>query len=96
LYEFLISPTHATCPANKYYHHLVICITIIFNIFRIVICINTQDEPNKKSRLHIQLAACQNWEKIIEGYSKRSVHFQKLLTLNPCPVYGWKGNLSKF
>jgi hypothetical protein len=38
---------------------------------------------------------------IIQGYSKRSIHFQKfilqkLLMLNPCPVYGWKGNLSKF
>jgi hypothetical protein len=38
---------------------------------------------------------------IVQGYSKRSTHFQKfilqkLLTLNPCPVYGWKGNLSKF
>jgi hypothetical protein len=38
---------------------------------------------------------------IIQGYSKRSIQFQKfilqkLLTLNPCPVYGWKGNLSKF
>jgi hypothetical protein len=37
----------------------------------------------------------------IQGYSKRSINFQKfilrkLLTLNPCPVYGWKGNLSKF
>jgi hypothetical protein len=37
----------------------------------------------------------------IQGYSKRSIHFQKfilqkLLTLNPYPVYGWKGNLSKF
>jgi hypothetical protein len=37
----------------------------------------------------------------IQGYSKRSIHFQKfilqkILTLNPCPVYGWKGNLSKF
>jgi hypothetical protein len=33
----------------------------------------------------------------IQGYSKRSIHFQKcilqkLLMLNPCPVYGWKGN----
>jgi hypothetical protein len=32
---------------------------------------------------------------------KRSLHFQrfilqKLLTLNPCAVFGWKGNLSKF
>jgi hypothetical protein len=38
---------------------------------------------------------------IIQGYSKISIRFQKLilqklLTLNPCPVYGWKGNLSKF
>jgi hypothetical protein len=38
---------------------------------------------------------------IIQGYSKTSINFQKfilqkLLTLNPCPVYGWKGNLSKF
>jgi hypothetical protein len=38
---------------------------------------------------------------IIQGYSKSSIHFQKfilqkLLMLNPCPVYGWKGNLSKF
>jgi hypothetical protein len=37
----------------------------------------------------------------IQGYSKRSIHFQKFilqkpLTLNPCPVYRWKGNLSKF
>jgi hypothetical protein len=37
----------------------------------------------------------------IQGYSKRSIHFQKcilqkLLTLNPCPVNGWKGNFSKF
>jgi hypothetical protein len=37
----------------------------------------------------------------IQGYSKSSIHFQKfilqkLLTLNPCPVYEWKGNLSKF
>jgi hypothetical protein len=37
----------------------------------------------------------------IQGYSKRNIYFkkfilQKLLTLNPCPVYGWKGNLSKF
>jgi hypothetical protein len=37
----------------------------------------------------------------IQGYSEKSVNFQKfilqkLLTLNPCPVYGWKGNLSKF
>jgi hypothetical protein len=37
----------------------------------------------------------------IQGYSKWSIHFQKcilqkLLTLNPCPVYGWKGNHSKF
>jgi hypothetical protein len=37
----------------------------------------------------------------VQGYSKRSIHFQKfilqkLLTLNPCPVYGWKGNLLKF
>jgi predicted secreted protein len=36
----------------------------------------------------------------IQGYSKRSTHFQKfilqeLLTPNPCPVYGWKGNFSK-
>jgi hypothetical protein len=35
----------------------------------------------------------------IQGYSRRSIHFrkfilQKLLMLNPCPVYGWKGNLS--
>jgi hypothetical protein len=38
---------------------------------------------------------------LVQGYSKRSIHFQKcilqkLLTLNPCPVYEWKGNLSKF
>jgi hypothetical protein len=38
---------------------------------------------------------------IIQNYSKRSIHFQKiilrkLLLLNQCPVYGWKGNLSKF
>jgi hypothetical protein len=38
---------------------------------------------------------------IVQGYSKRSKHFQKfifqkLLTLNPCPVCGWKENLSKF
>jgi hypothetical protein len=37
----------------------------------------------------------------IQGYSKRSIHFQKfilqkLLMLNPCPVHGWKGNLSNF
>jgi hypothetical protein len=43
----------------------------------------------------------QNGGKIIQGYSKRSTHFQtfilqKLLTLNPCTVYGWKGNLSEF
>jgi hypothetical protein len=36
----------------------------------------------------------------IQGYFKRSTHFQifilqKLLTLNTCPVSGWKGNLSK-
>jgi hypothetical protein len=36
----------------------------------------------------------------IQGYSIRSIHFQKcilqkLLRLNPCPVYGWKGNLSQ-
>jgi hypothetical protein len=36
----------------------------------------------------------------IQGYSKKSIHFQKfilqkLLKLNPCPVCGWKGNLSK-
>jgi hypothetical protein len=35
----------------------------------------------------------------IQGYSKRSIHFQKfilqkILTLNPCSVCGWKGNLS--
>jgi hypothetical protein len=38
---------------------------------------------------------------VIQGYSKRSIQFQKfilqkLLKLNPCHVYGWKGNLSKF
>jgi hypothetical protein len=38
---------------------------------------------------------------VIQGYSKRSIHFQKfilrkLLALNLCPVHGWKGNLSKF
>jgi hypothetical protein len=38
---------------------------------------------------------------IIQGYSKRSIHFQKfilqkLLMLNPCPMYRLKGNLSKF
>jgi hypothetical protein len=37
----------------------------------------------------------------IQGYSKRSIHIQKfilqkLLMLNPCLVYGWKGNFSKF
>jgi hypothetical protein len=37
----------------------------------------------------------------IQGYSKRSINFQKfilqkILTLNPCPLWGWKGNLSKF
>jgi hypothetical protein len=37
----------------------------------------------------------------IQGYSKISINFkkfilQKLLTLNPCSVYGWKGNLLKF
>jgi hypothetical protein len=37
----------------------------------------------------------------IQRHSKRSINFQKfilqkLLMLNPCPVYGWKGNLSKF
>jgi hypothetical protein len=37
----------------------------------------------------------------IQGYSKRSILFQKfiiqkLLTLNPCPVYGWKRNPLKF
>jgi hypothetical protein len=42
-----------------------------------------------------------NISAVIQGFSKRSIHFQKfilqqLLTLNPCPVYGWKGNLSKF
>jgi hypothetical protein len=36
----------------------------------------------------------------VQAYSKRSIHIQKfilqkLLTLNPCPVYGWKGNLSQ-
>jgi hypothetical protein len=38
---------------------------------------------------------------VYTGLFKRSIHFQKfilqkLLTLNPCPVYGRKGNLSKF
>jgi hypothetical protein len=33
----------------------------------------------------------------VQGYSKRSIHFQKFIlqklqTLNPCLVYGWKGN----
>jgi hypothetical protein len=42
-----------------------------------------------------------NIQREIQGYSKRSIHFkkvilQKLLTLNPCPVYGRKGNLSNF
>jgi hypothetical protein len=37
----------------------------------------------------------------VQGNSKRSIHFQKfilqkLLTLYPCPAYGWKGYLSKF
>jgi hypothetical protein len=37
----------------------------------------------------------------LQGYSKRSIHFQKfilqkLMTLNPWPVYEWKENLSKF
>jgi hypothetical protein len=37
----------------------------------------------------------------VQVYSKRSINFQKfilqkLLTLNPCHVYGWKGNLSEF
>jgi hypothetical protein len=41
------------------------------------------------------------WLNNIQGYSERSIYFQKfilqkLLTLNPHPVYGWKGNLSKF
>jgi hypothetical protein len=36
---------------------------------------------------------------IVQGYPKRNINFQKiilqkLLTLNQCPVYGWKGNLS--
>jgi hypothetical protein len=48
---------------------------------------------NKKSNLCAGLH--------VQGYSKRSIHIQKfilqkLLVLNPCPVYGWKGNLSKF
>jgi hypothetical protein len=29
-------------------------------------------------------------------YTLSKINLQKLLTLNPCPVYGWKGNLSKF
>jgi hypothetical protein len=37
----------------------------------------------------------------IQDYSKRSINFQKFILQklpmpNPCPVYGWKGNLSKF
>jgi hypothetical protein len=47
------------------------------------------------------------WEEVvvasfkIQGYSKRSIQFQKfilqkLLMQSPCPVYRWKGNLSKF
>jgi hypothetical protein len=37
----------------------------------------------------------------VQSYSKRNIIFQKfilqkLLIINPCPVYGWKGNLSKF
>jgi hypothetical protein len=36
----------------------------------------------------------------IQGYSKRNIYFQKfilqkLLSLNLCPVYRWKGNLSE-
>jgi hypothetical protein len=38
---------------------------------------------------------------VIQGYSKRSIHFQKFILqtlqmLSSNPVYGWKGNLSKF
>jgi hypothetical protein len=29
-------------------------------------------------------------------YTLSKICLKKLLTLNPCPVYGWKGNLSKF
>jgi hypothetical protein len=32
---------------------------------------------------------------ILQGYSKRSIHFQKFI-LQKITVYGWKGNLSKF
>jgi hypothetical protein len=31
-----------------------------------------------------------------EVYTLKKFILQKLLILNPCPVYGWKGNLSKF
>jgi hypothetical protein len=31
-----------------------------------------------------------------EVYTFKNVILQKLLALNPCPVYEWKGNLSKF
>jgi hypothetical protein len=46
----------------------------------------------------VKIFNCCNLYRVIQ---KRSTHFQKfilqkLLTLNPCPVYGWKGNLSKF
>jgi hypothetical protein len=51
----------------------------------------------KRSPLFLSREQCTE----IQGYSKRSIHFQKfilqkLLTLNPCPVYGWKLNHSEF
>jgi hypothetical protein len=31
-----------------------------------------------------------------EVYTSKNVFYKKILMLNPCSVYGWKGNLSQF
>jgi hypothetical protein len=39
---------------------------------------------------------CMNTGLFKKKYTLQKFILRKLLTLNPCPVYGWKGNLSEF